>query len=850
MEKNMSSFEEIKRVVFHAVDRLSLDVAVRDNSMMIFLLFLRDLGLIGFKQSEINNYLPTELVDKSIQEYQGENKDVLNKVCDSFADDFHRINQSTLKEIFYLLMGIDEQSFNKYYSKLVDSVIYSLSKKGGRSSNEYLQPNEITKLISKLAGKNIKTVYNPFAGIGSYGVEMNIRSGYFAQEINQRTWSIGVIRLLAHNIEIDNFLCQDSVSIWEAKNQKNDIQKSSFDLIVATPPFGVPIKDESLWVEPFKQSCKVEDYFLHHGINGLNEYGKLIGLFTPSILSNEGATRIIRKHIVNREYLRMVISLPSNLFYNSTVAPVVLVLSKSKSDQGFVHFIDGTARFNKQGRLNVFDYESLLSSIENIDSDYVKIVSTEQIVENDYNLTVGRYFQSNVNDLVIPEGTKLIKLGKLAEVFHGKRVINQNGKIVKVGDLSDSAEIYEKKATDFEVGLVTAAYQKIQSSVLLLSKIRTLKPTFCSASISEPVFCNNNIIALQVDDTQVDVRYLVLELHSERVKNFVNSKFSGVTIPSISIKDILEIPILLPSLEEQRSKFEGFLEAIVIKKKEDLNSFSKIHGLESDIHEQNTFLRHTLAGPVSNLEGTVQNIQSIIESYAKQVPEIWNMKVSDKHKFTLKEYVSNLSRDIIKISNTIGKQLKKESSLTDNPKELIDILSFLKSFVEEFNENKPQDYTLKFDFDENYFDLFEAYDNGIVFNPKVNANRNLLTDLLNNLIDNAVKHAFMDGGNNRIEILLLGVDEDESKNPKIQILFSNTGKPLPENFTIDDFSRKGNAVGTNSGDGFGGWYITEIIKYFGGFIDLIDETGAEGLPDSDLATSFEINLPVVYEEKL
>ncbi len=256
-----------------------------------------------------------------------------------------------------------------------------------------------------------------------------------------------------------------------------------------------------------------------------------------------------------------------------------------------------------------------------------------------------------------------------------------------------------------------------------------------------------------------------------------------------------------------------------------------------------------MAGTVSNLDGTLKNIQAILESYALQHPEIWKMKVSDKHKFSLKDYVSNLSRDITKISTSIGKQLKQEISLSDHPKEYIEILKFLDRFTLEFNENKSKAFNILFDFDDSYIDFIENYQNKAISYPKIFANRSLLTDMLNNLIDNASKHAFIDGEKNRIEIYLL-VLYDDIENPKIQILFSNTGKPFPEWFTLNDFIRKGNAIGPNAGDGFGGWYISEIVKYFGGSIELIDEKNDNKPTENKIITTIQINLPLIYEEKL
>lgn len=765
-------------------------------------------------------------------------------VIDVLFDSLSKVINHSLDCICFYLFQIEKELLNQYFPAIFDDTIYRIAQSQGRYAAEFIQPVELTRFMYGLVDLKMDAkVFNPFAGIASFGINLHDEQTYFGQEINHKTWVLGVLRLMAYGkFTNTKFERADSIEEWPLE--------SKFDLIVSNPPLGMRIDNhDSISNSNIKSS---EHFLLEKGIQSLSVGGKMVALLSQGILFRGGREQELRKQLVENDLIDTIISFPGGLFNYTAIPFVLIVLSNHEKAHNKVRFIKADNYIVERNRREKLLYDELLLNVyKNVVefNDDVILIDKAQLRENDYNLSVNRYFEGNINDTGIPDGATLVKLGELVNTFSRGFTDSQTGKVINISDLAESVENFEKQVSDFEYGNITISSQIIESSVLLLSKIRSLKPTYCKVVEGESVFCSNNIIPLLVIESKVYIPYLILELNSDRVSKFVRSRLTGITIPTLSKKDILEIPILLYSIEEQKAKYTGFLDAIARKKKEELISFSKIHGLESDIHEQNAFLRHTLAGPVSNLDGTVKNIKSIIDNYALQFPDIWKMKVSDKHKFTLKDYVSNLSRDITKISATIGKQLKQELSLSDNPKELIDILKFLSRFTEEFNENKPQNYSLQFDFDDEYTDLFETYVNGEVFSPKIFANRDLLADMLNNLIENAVKHAFEEGGNNRIEILLLGV-LDDIENPKIQILFSNTGKPLPENFTIDDFSRKGNAIGVNAGDGYGGWYITEIVKYFGGSIDLIDETGPEGIPESDLATSFEINLPVVYEEKL
>ncbi|WP_339611538.1 hypothetical protein, partial [uncultured Xanthomarina sp.] len=111
-----------------------------------------------------------------------------------------------------------------------------------------------------------------------------------------------------------------------------------------------------------------------------------------------------------------------------------------------------------------------------------------------------------------------------------------------------------------------------------------------------------------------------------------------------------------------------------------------------------------------------------------------------------------------------------------------------------------------------------------------------------------LENLFQNNDQDKIEFFISMIHYESTKS-QFMILFSNTGNPLPENFSHEEFIRKGGKFGDKSGDGFGGWYINEIVKRFNGDLHIIDETGQEGLGVSYLATSFEISFPIHIEDE-
>lgn len=94
-----------------------------------------------------------------------------------------------------------------------------------------------------------------------------------------------------------------------------------------------------------------------------------------------------------------IISLPSNLFYGTSIAVNILVLSKHKSDTK-IQFIDasGESFFTKETNNNVLEDKHIDRIIDIFDKkedvDYIaKSVDCKTIAENDYNLSVSSYIE-------------------------------------------------------------------------------------------------------------------------------------------------------------------------------------------------------------------------------------------------------------------------------------------------------------------------------------------------------------------------------------------------------------------------------------------------------------------------
>jgi type I restriction enzyme M protein len=818
MNENMN-YNEGKAIIWHAYDRLRM-TKIEDKSIFIYLLHLCSQKIFDdYNHHSFRNDYVYKLIENKVWYGDIENHDILRELTKVFNEELSYFDNDSqaFYDIICSLMDISSEWYDKYYTKIFDELLLLIF--SNYQSKAHIQPAEITKVIAKLSGYTNKgIVYNPFAGLASFGIEMKVTKGYFAQEQNKGIWAIGVLRLLANNISPDNYECQDSVLYWKAKYLENDYNKSLFDLIVATPPFGMLIQHEEFFIERSKP-CNAEDFFIARGIEGLSAKGKLIGLFSTGVLFKGGATEQERRFAVDNDYLETVVSLPANLLYNTAISTTILVFSKNKKLRGNIKFVDGTSFFEKRGRGNVLLTNKLLTSIENNDSQFVRFVSTKNIIENDYNLSVNRYFSEKIDKITIPDGFTLVKLGEIASVVRGEKNGDSIGQNVKISDLKSDPFNFEVKSSDFEIISIPSVYQKITSNVLLLSKINTLKPTYCFVFENESININNNIIALHVNEAQVDIRFLVLELYTERVKSFVNSRISGVTIQFMKTKDILEIPILLPSLKEQKEIVEESRKQLILEKEKELKQIKE--KFEQQTYEEFASLKHALGKPIPGINTALEYIYNYLKNNDGSQISL-NDVVSNRRQTTLQDKFDVIFNGL-KLIQTMLEKGENGLILEKYPLDNCNIAQELLNFSKSYSSDK--------------FSLHIYYEDKEVDNVEVLANADLLNVLLNDVLSNVNNHAFKESNleKNKVDMFVTTMEN------KLLLLIANNGIPFPENFDQSKFIQKYQKAGSNSGAGIGGFDINRISEYFkGNFILITERNYIEGY-----TTIYEFDFPIL-----
>ena len=327
-----------------------------------------------------------------------------------------------------VLKGVAELDFGDFDASHIDLfgdayeyLISNYAANAGKSGGEFFTPQHVSKLIAQLAmhkQTSVNKIYDPACGSGSLLLQAKkhfdnhiIEEGFFGQEINHTTYNLARMNMFLHNINYDKFNIQLGNTL-EDPHFGND---KPFDAIVSNPPYSVKWKgaDDPTLIndERFAPAgvlapkSKADFAFVLHALSYLSSKGRAAIVCFPGIFYRGGAEQKIRQYLVDHNYVETVISLAPNLFYGTTIAVNILVLSKHKTDTT-TQFIDASGLFKKEINNNVLtdnDDESNPGHIQQImqvfdnkkDVDhFAKSVSFDAIAANDYNLSVSSYVEA------------------------------------------------------------------------------------------------------------------------------------------------------------------------------------------------------------------------------------------------------------------------------------------------------------------------------------------------------------------------------------------------------------------------------------------------------------------------
>lgn len=283
----------------------------------------------------------------------------------------------------------------------------------GKSGGEYFTPQEVSELLARLTviGKDsVNKVYDPACGSGSLLLKFakilgsdKVRNGYYGQEKNPTTYNLCRINMFLHDVGYDKF----DIALGDTLINPQHWDDEPFEAIVSNPPYSIKWEGDdnaTLINDPryapagvLAPKSKADMAFIMHMLSWLAPDGVAAIVCFPGIMYRGGAEKKIRKYLIDNNFVDAIIQLPDNLFFGTSIATNIMVLKKSKENSD-VMFIDASKECVKVTNNNKLTQENIQNIIDvytnREDKEYVgRVVSSKEIADEDYNLSVSTYVE-------------------------------------------------------------------------------------------------------------------------------------------------------------------------------------------------------------------------------------------------------------------------------------------------------------------------------------------------------------------------------------------------------------------------------------------------------------------------
>lgn len=320
---------------------------------------------------------------------------------------------------------IFEQGWD-YFSSIFEYLIKDYNKDSGKYA-EYYTPAFAGAIMADILYNDTPVdqveIYDPAAGSGTLLLSMATKVGaknctIYSQDRSQKSTQFLRINLILNN------LAQSLEYVIEGNTMTNPMHLNGdklkqFDFIVSNPPFTVDFSADVETMKsdkygrffagipsvPPKKKNDMAIYltFLQHILASLKENGKAAVVVPNGFLTfNSGIQKKIRKEIVDNNWLRGVVSMPSNIFATTGTSVSIIFIDKSRNDEDEILLIDATKMGKKvsleDGQrtiLSAEDEQYIINTFNNkiLVEDFSVLISKKQVQERNYSFSAGQYFE-------------------------------------------------------------------------------------------------------------------------------------------------------------------------------------------------------------------------------------------------------------------------------------------------------------------------------------------------------------------------------------------------------------------------------------------------------------------------
>ena len=240
---------------------------------------------------------------------------------------------------------------------------------------------------------------------------------FYGFDMDRTMLRIGAMNMMTHGVESPFIEYRDSLSDQNIDNDK-------YSLILANPPFKGSLDADSVSSDLLKvtKTKKTELLFLALFLRTLKVGGRCACIVPDGVLfGSSNAHKQIRKTLVENNRLEAVISMPSGVFKPyAGVSTGILIFTKTGhggTDKVWFYDMktDGFSLDDKRTVVKENDIPDIIERFNNLDKEEERrridqsfFVDKEEIVENDYDLSINKYKEAVYEKVEYPPTSEIL----------------------------------------------------------------------------------------------------------------------------------------------------------------------------------------------------------------------------------------------------------------------------------------------------------------------------------------------------------------------------------------------------------------------------------------------------------
>ena len=334
----------------------------------------------------------------------------------------------SIRDLIYIIKDIPTDGKQGYDALgfIYEYLIEKFASNAGKKAGEFYTPHEVSVLMSEIVAYHLRDrkeikIYDPTSGSGSLLINIGKVAAqyigdankimYYAQELKTNTYNLTRMNLVMRGILASNIKVRNGDTLendWPYFDESDPVGTYDplyVDAVVSNPPYSQAWDPTNKENDPryarfgLAPKTKADYAFLLHDLYHLKPDGIMTIVLPHGVLFRGGEEGEIRKNLVEYNHIDAIIGLPANIFYGTGIPTIIIVLKQQRTNTDIL-FIDASKGFEKVGKNN----KLRSSDIRRITDTYIKrtdvakyarVVSREEVRNNDYNLNIPRYVDSS-----------------------------------------------------------------------------------------------------------------------------------------------------------------------------------------------------------------------------------------------------------------------------------------------------------------------------------------------------------------------------------------------------------------------------------------------------------------------